>query len=105
MPHFTTWVQQVLDVDLDSRVKPQEMPINYPQPILSQEFLEAIKKSNFDYSTEGIDRMIRAHGHTLREIFTLRHGNFKKIPDIVVWPSKLNFTKLIIFFLRLRKVV
>lgn len=64
------------------------MPSDYPDPILSDEFLDAIKKSNLDYSIAGIDRLVRAHGHTLREIFILRHGKFPRIPDIVVWPSK-----------------
>lgn len=33
-------------------------------------------------------------GHCLHEIFVLREGMFKRIPDIVVWPGKLK-----VFFL------
>ena len=27
-------------------------------------------------------------GHTLHEVFILREGKFKRIPDLVVWPGK-----------------
>lgn len=27
-------------------------------------------------------------GHTLQDMFALRHGKLERIPDIVVWPSK-----------------
>jgi len=27
-------------------------------------------------------------GHTLAEVFILREGRFKRIPDLVVWPGK-----------------
>ena len=42
-----------------------------------------------EHSLSGEDRLFRAHGHTLAEIFVLREGIFKRMPDIVLWPSKL----------------
>lgn len=52
------------------------------------EFLEEIQSAGITHSLEGDDRLFRAHGHTLAEIFTLREGMFPRIPDLVVWPSK-----------------
>ena len=34
------------------------------------------------------ERVIHAHGQTLEEMFTLRNGQFERVPDCVVWPSK-----------------
>ncbi|XP_024935697.1 alkyldihydroxyacetonephosphate synthase isoform X2 [Cephus cinctus] len=87
LPYFTRWVQEVFDVDLSIRDEAQPLPTNFPEPILSVELLEAVKKLGIDYSTNGLDRLIRAHGHTLREIFVLRKGCFQRIPDVVLWPK------------------
>jgi len=69
----------------------QNLPKHIPEPILSAELLEVIKKLMIDYSIDGVDRLFRAHGHTLREIYLLKYSSFQRIPDIVLWPSKLIF--------------
>lgn len=75
-------------LDLNKKQPSQPMPTNLPEPIISLELLEAIQELKIEYSTKGIDRLVRAHGHTLRDIYLLRHGSFKRVPDIVVWPSE-----------------
>jgi alkyldihydroxyacetonephosphate synthase len=40
------------------------------------------------FSLDGVDRLVRSHGHTLRDIFLLREGTFDRIPDIVAWPGE-----------------
>ena len=87
LPYFSKWVQDILDVDLGKKIESQSIPKNFPEPVISLEFLEAIQQLKIEYSTKGVDRLIRAHGHTLREIFTLKHGMLKRIPDIVLWPK------------------
>ncbi|KAL7026097.1 hypothetical protein ACKWTF_013789 [Chironomus riparius] len=61
-------------------------PIDYPEPILVDDFVIGLKNLKLDYSLDGEDRMIRSHGQTINEIYDLRYGNFKRIPDIVLWP-------------------
>ncbi|KAL1496997.1 hypothetical protein ABEB36_008030 [Hypothenemus hampei] len=34
-----------------------------------------------------MDRVVRAHGHTLNDMFILKFGKFERIPDIVIWPE------------------
>lgn len=87
LPYFTDWVKEVFNVNFENKISSQNVPKNFPEAIISQELLDAIGKLEIDYSLEGIDRLVRAHGHTLREIFILRHGTFQRIPDIVVWPK------------------
>ncbi|KZC04648.1 Alkyldihydroxyacetonephosphate synthase, partial [Dufourea novaeangliae] len=87
LPYFTQWVKDVLNVDVTKRNTPQPIPTNLPEPVISSELLEAIEESQVEYSTKDIDRLVRAHGHTLREIYCLKYGSFVRIPDIVLWPK------------------
>nr|XP_012144006.1 PREDICTED: alkyldihydroxyacetonephosphate synthase isoform X4 [Megachile rotundata] len=90
LPYFTQWVKDVFDVNLSTYAPAQPPPTNLPEPIVSPELLEGIRDLKIEYSTKGIDRLVRSHGHTLRDIYLLRHGSYKRIPDIVVWPSDLG---------------
>lgn len=87
LPYFTEWTKDVLGVDLLQHNPPQSLPTTFPVSILSNEFYDEIKKLNLSLSIDGMDRLCRAHGHTLREIFILKGGNFERIPDIVIWPK------------------
>ncbi|XP_046403429.1 alkyldihydroxyacetonephosphate synthase [Ischnura elegans] len=88
LPYFTQWVKDVFNADLNQRNPPQSLPKaeDFPPPILNKDFLNAIKKTEITYSVEGVDRLVRSHGHTLHDIFVLRQSQFARIVDIVVWP-------------------
>ena len=51
-------------------------------------FLDELRRLQISYSLDGVDRLIRSHGHTLHDIFVLREGTFERIPDVVVWPGE-----------------
>ncbi|XP_047366255.1 alkyldihydroxyacetonephosphate synthase [Vespa velutina] len=87
LPYFTQWVKDVFNVDFNLKITSQDIPTDFPESIISTELLDSINRLNIDHSLKGIDRLIRAHGHTLREIFVLRYGMFKRIPDIILWPK------------------
>lgn len=91
LPYFTKWCEKTFDITWDMKQDPQNLPTHFPEPILSTELLKAIEELRIDHSTDGVDRLFRAHGHTLREVYLLKHGSFERIPDIVVWPSKFIF--------------
>lgn len=84
---FTDWVIKTFDIKLDDRQPPQPLPIDYPDPVPCEDFLQACKSMNLEISQSGEDRLQRAHGQTLHDIYTLRRGKFKKIPDVVIWPK------------------
>ncbi|CAG5088473.1 Similar to ADPS: Alkyldihydroxyacetonephosphate synthase (Drosophila melanogaster) [Cotesia congregata] len=96
LPYFTQWVQEVLGVDLTKKTPSQSLPVSFPDPILSQDFLDAVKELQIAFSTDGMDRLFRAHGHTLREMILLKHGHFDRIPDIILWPKCHNDVERII---------
>ncbi|KAL7299362.1 hypothetical protein TKK_0007932 [Trichogramma kaykai] len=88
LPLFTEWVKNVFKIDLNDIKEEKDLPMIFPYPMISNKFVSEIKKFGISYSLHGIDRLIRAHGHSLREIADLKMGKITKIPDIVVWPSK-----------------
>lgn len=51
-------------------------------------FLDELHCLQISFSLDGVDRLVRSHGHTLRDIFLLREGTFDRIPDIVAWPGE-----------------
>lgn len=69
------------------KTKTPPPPQRYPEPKIPSELIEELNATDMSYSTEGLDRLIRAHGHTLHDIYTLRQSFFKRIPDIVIWPN------------------
>ncbi|CAL8122885.1 unnamed protein product [Orchesella dallaii] len=90
LPHFTNWVVTRLGGDFEAKAEaiPEPSAESYPKPNVSSELIQALDSTSITYSLDGSDRLFRAHGHTLHEIFQLRTGKFPRIPDIVVWPEK-----------------
>lgn len=105
LPFFKQWVADIFDLDFGKRHVAKPIPSVYPAPIICDHFLSEIKAANILYSIEGIDRLIRSHGQTLYEIYNLRAGNIKRIPDIVVWPKCHNDVVEIVNAANLRNVV
>ena len=87
---FRLWVATKFQVDLNDVLDEPQMPKQFPDPLICHDFLQGIKKLNIDHSLNGEDRLIRCHGQTLHDIHTLRSGNFKRIPDLVLWPKSHN---------------
>ena len=88
LPNLIEWMERVMGISTQHKSPPTvEMNVaNCPVPLQNAAFLNAIQADNFDYSQDSQDRYFRAHGHTLEEVFTMRHGMFERLPDIVLWP-------------------
>ncbi|XP_006210267.2 alkyldihydroxyacetonephosphate synthase, peroxisomal isoform X1 [Vicugna pacos] len=89
LPTFKEWIQNTLGASLEHKTtsKASLNPSDTPPSIVSEDFLHDLKETNISYSQEADDRVFRAHGHCLHEIFLLREGMFQRIPDIVLWPT------------------
>lgn len=90
LPHFANFAMEKLNVDLSTLPKECQPPPSentYPKPNITSEVLNKISSLRISYSTKVIDRVIRAHGQTLHDIYTLRYSHFQRIPDIVVFPK------------------
>uniref|UniRef100_A0A672G728 Alkylglycerone-phosphate synthase n=1 Tax=Salarias fasciatus TaxID=181472 RepID=A0A672G728_SALFA len=61
-----------------------------PPPTLNEALVEELKSTSIPFSHDAEDRVFRAHGHCLHEIFALREGKLGRVPDMVVWPNCHN---------------
>ncbi|KAL6036090.1 hypothetical protein STEG23_018011, partial [Scotinomys teguina] len=89
LPTLKDWIQNTLGVSLEHKTtsKASLNPSEAPPSIVNEDFLQELKETRISYSQEADDRVFRAHGHCLHEIFLLREGMLERIPDIVVWPT------------------
>ncbi|KAF4527342.1 hypothetical protein B566_EDAN001119 [Ephemera danica] len=86
---MTQWVQDVFDVELSSGKTPlpAPQPEDYPSPTLNKEFMAEFGQS-LACSMDGMDRLVRSHGHTLQDVYELRQGRLPpRIPDLIIWPD------------------
>ncbi|XP_017108588.2 alkylglycerone-phosphate synthase [Drosophila bipectinata] len=87
LPSFTKWVEDKFEMKVDQSKPFPQLPKSYPRPVDNAAFLRELKDSTkVDFSLEGIDRLVRCHGQTLNDIYSLWHHKFRRIPDLVVWP-------------------
>lgn len=89
MPGLRDWMGKTVGIDITHTTPSQKeiLAADLPRALINEEYLKAIQAHNISHSLEPQDRLFRAHGHTLHEIFQLRGGTFKRIPDLVVWPG------------------
>ncbi|XP_054713669.1 alkyldihydroxyacetonephosphate synthase, peroxisomal-like [Uloborus diversus] len=107
LPNFKAWVENTFGLDLSKKFSAQAEIRNedIPQSILNDKFMEAFQQMKIDYSLDPQDRLFRAHGHTMREIFILREGIFERVPDIVIWPKCHNDVSNIVMCAKENNVV
>ncbi|XP_035780211.1 alkyldihydroxyacetonephosphate synthase-like [Anopheles albimanus] len=87
LPHFRDYVIDNFNVDLSDRREGVSIPHDFPAPVPCQEFLLEVQRAGVDFTQHGEDRLIRCHGQTLHDVHMLRTGTFKRIPDMVLFPT------------------
>ncbi|XP_066259700.1 alkyldihydroxyacetonephosphate synthase [Euwallacea similis] len=100
LPNFVGWATKTLGINLVNPVTHCEPPKqeDYPSPRIAKEVFEQLIALNVPYSIDVMDRVVRAHGHALNDMFILKLGKFRRIPDVVLWPhSHEDVTKIVNF--------
>ncbi|EDS39557.1 alkyldihydroxyacetonephosphate synthase [Culex quinquefasciatus] len=87
LDNFRDWVAAMFGIDLSEISKQSVLPEMFPEPMRNEEFLNALAEVKIDFTEDGMERVMRCHGQTLQDIQNLRQHNFKRIPDVVVWPE------------------
>uniref|UniRef100_A0A8D8LM41 Alkylglycerone-phosphate synthase n=2 Tax=Cacopsylla melanoneura TaxID=428564 RepID=A0A8D8LM41_9HEMI len=87
LPYLTQWVLDLFRIDLNQKNESKQLPQTFPVPNISQNVLSLLEQTKVSFSTQGEDRLLRAHGQTTNEVYRLRHSSFNRIPDVVVWPE------------------
>jgi len=90
LPHLLPWIRQVMAVDLPAGDQhPSQYPPAIPAPRSNPPLLAALRKvlpADAISDDAGL-RMRHGHGHSLEEMYAVRHGSLGRIPDIVVFPA------------------
>ena len=89
LPLLKDWLMNMIGASEErlSLSQPEMSADKIPTAIINEAFMLRMKKTGIDLSEDPQDRLFRAHGHTMDELFILRYGKFERIPDLVVWPS------------------
>ncbi|CAC5367619.1 AGPS [Mytilus coruscus] len=77
-------------LDHKTPAQPELTAKDIQAPIKNEDFIGDLRRTGISNTDDCQDRLFRAHGHTLHEVFLLREGKFKRIPDLVVWPNSHN---------------
>ncbi|KAI0207103.1 Alkyldihydroxyacetonephosphate synthase, peroxisomal [Lamellibrachia satsuma] len=88
MPALRDWMINTVGISLEHQqpAQPELTAADIVAPLVNEGFLEEMQRTGISFTDDPQDRLFRAHGHTLHEVFILREGKFKRIPDLVVWP-------------------
>lgn len=98
LPLLADWFKGIIGAEPDRKSLPQpEMTVDQlPKAIVNENFMRDFTPSKIAYSDDPQDRLFRAHGHTMDELFILRYGKFERIPDVVVWPANQEDVETIV---------
>ncbi len=90
LPDLLPWMSRTIGVPLDPReVNPSQYPPSIPEPRENPGFVGELRKFLADdaISDDPENRLRHGHGHTLQEIYAIKHGQLTRIPDLVVYPN------------------
>uniref|UniRef100_A0A3P9I1K0 Alkylglycerone-phosphate synthase n=2 Tax=Oryzias latipes TaxID=8090 RepID=A0A3P9I1K0_ORYLA len=89
IPGLKDWMENTFGATLQHKAAatPALNSSAVPPPTLNEAFVEELKSTGVPFSADAEDRVFRAHGHCLHEIFALREGKIGRVPDMVVWPN------------------
>jgi alkyldihydroxyacetonephosphate synthase len=90
LPDLLPWVSRTIGVPLDPReVNPSQYPPAIPEPRENPGFLDGLRKFLPDDALcdDPENRLRHGHGHTQQEIYAIKHGQFARTPDLVVYPN------------------
>ena len=96
LPSVKPFLEVAAGLDINKTSPSQEQPAAPHAPTINKEFMQAIEGQYVRFDTSDEERLFHGHGHTCQEIYTLRFGNFKRIPDVVLYPGSHEHVEKII---------
>lgn len=87
-PDFRPWIEKTLGIDPSDGTTRDPPAMVAPPPVRNEEFVGGMTAAGVAHvSFSGEERIFHGHGHTCQEVFAVRFGMLKRIPDCVVWPT------------------
>jgi len=90
LPALVPWVREVLANPFVERPgSAGKFPAPVPEPRVPAAFVQAAEAllSKEQVTTVPLARLRRGHGHTLDEMYEIKHHGLKRVPDVVVFPG------------------
>ena len=84
LPKFRSWAEDILGLDLNVQT-PAQKEIKADPPNLNQAFLDELNGKVAEISIDDKQRIFHSHGHSLQELFMLRHGKLERVVDVVIF--------------------
>jgi alkyldihydroxyacetonephosphate synthase len=84
------WVRDVMEVDIRGDLQnPPNYPPTIPDPIKNPSLIKALTKflSSEQLCSDSEVRLRHGHGHTQEDMYSIKYGEVKRIPDLVVYPD------------------
>ncbi|MDQ6612591.1 MAG: FAD-binding oxidoreductase [Gemmatimonadota bacterium] len=101
LPSLLPWVSDVMSVNFrESAVPRKPFPPRIPASRATPEFIGALQEivAPAQISLEAMVRLRHGHGHTVEEIFALRHDGLSRVPDVVVYPQSAEDVERLVAF-------
>lgn len=100
LPGLLPWISRILGVNLPAVAAPRAgvYPPPVPDSVASPSLLSALDAAlpAGAVSTDPLVRLRHGHGHTVEEIYALRHGGLPRVPDVVVFPTSAGEVERIV---------
>lgn len=85
LPNFRKWCEDTIGLDIGDETPVAEMFTPDP-PNKNKAFLKEVKDHCAVVVSDDDERIFHSHGHSLQEIYALRHGRLDRVVDSVVYP-------------------
>ena len=90
MPALLPWISRVMEVDIrPEKTNPSNYPPAIPEAVVNPEFLNEVREFlEEDQITDDAPlRLRRGHGHTQQEMYNIKYGVLRRVPDLIIYPN------------------
>ncbi len=99
IPSLLPWAEGILGLRLDPRDRnaphyPTTVPARIANEALERALAEKLPAERI--STDARQRLRHGHGHTLEEMWAIKHGRLGRVPDLVVWPASDDDVRVVV---------
>lgn len=84
MPKFKEWVENTVGIDINLTSEAQK-DIPADPPVENAQFIESVKNNVDEIVTHKNSRIFHSHGHSMQELYYLRHSKLPRIVDYVIY--------------------
>lgn len=91
MPVLVPWICEMMEVEVKREVvNPSQYPAPVPIAVAHPDFEAAVAKilPADQISRDPQVRLRHGHGQTQEEMYNIKYGKLKRVPDLVVWPTE-----------------